>query len=53
MLERMPVVDKNLAGSANGDLIRESTKDPSQHKQLAGVSALPLEPANPVFKIVF
>lgn len=51
MLERMPVVDKNLPGSANGELIRESTKEPNQPKQLAGVSVLSLEPANQVFQI--
>ncbi|KAI5103905.1 AP-1 complex subunit gamma-like 2, partial [Silurus meridionalis] len=41
VLERMPVVDKNLPG----DLIKESPKDPSQTKPLAGVSVLPPEPA--------
>lgn len=52
MLERMPVVDKNLPGSTNGDLIREPAKDSNQPKPLVGVSVLPQEPANQVFKIV-
>lgn len=49
VLERMPAVEKNSPVSTNGDVIRESIKDPNQHKPLAGVSVLPLEPANQVF----
>ncbi|XP_060729896.1 AP-1 complex subunit gamma-like 2 [Tachysurus vachellii] len=45
VLERMPVADKNLTGSANRDAIKESTKD---QKPLAAVSVLPPEPANQV-----
>ncbi|MCJ8732073.1 hypothetical protein PDJAM_G00206840 [Pangasius djambal] len=49
VLERMPVVDRSLPGSTNGDLIRESAKDcKDQGKPLAGVPVLPLEPANQV-----
>ncbi|KAB5579850.1 hypothetical protein PHYPO_G00199690 [Pangasianodon hypophthalmus] len=49
VLERMPVVDRSLPGSSNGDLIRESAKDSKdQSKPLAGVTVLPLEPANQV-----
>ncbi|XP_017326855.1 AP-1 complex subunit gamma-like 2 [Ictalurus punctatus] len=46
VLERMPAVEKNSPISTSGDVIRESIKDPNQHKPLAGVSVLPLEPAN-------
>lgn len=49
----MPVVDKNVPASTNGDLIRESSEGSDQRKPLAGVSVLPLEPANQVFQIVF
>ncbi|XP_058251719.1 AP-1 complex subunit gamma-like 2 [Hemibagrus wyckioides] len=42
VLERMPVADKNLTGSSNGDVIRESNKDSKP------VSVLPPEPANQV-----
>ncbi|XP_053359604.1 AP-1 complex subunit gamma-like 2 [Clarias gariepinus] len=48
VLERMPVVDKNVPASTNGDLIRESSEGSDQRKPLAGVSVLPLEPANQV-----
>ncbi|MCI4377945.1 hypothetical protein PGIGA_G00209270 [Pangasianodon gigas] len=49
VLERMPVVDRSLPGSTNGDLIRESAKESKdQSKPLAGVTVLPLEPANQV-----
>lgn len=49
VLERMPVADKNLTGSANRDAIRESTKD---SKPLAAVSVLPPEPANQVSSFI-
>lgn len=49
MLERMPVVDKTLPASANGDLIKEAIKESNQTKPLAGVPVAPLEPANQVF----
>ncbi|TSO57288.1 AP-1 complex subunit gamma-1 [Bagarius yarrelli] len=52
VLERMPVVDKNLSGSINGDEIRETTKKTSQLIPLAGVPVLPLEPTNQVCSLL-